>query len=256
MKLSIITVNYNNGAGLKKTLESIHIQTCRPDQCIVIDGGSTDSSKEVIKQYSSMLSYWISEPDAGVYEAMNKGIKVATGEYVLFINSGDVLADANVLQQVNKSFPGKDLVYGNLLLDYGTGPHQLKKYPSSLPFGYFFYKDESLPHPSTFIKKSLFDKVGLYNENLRIVSDWEFWLKAIFLHNASYQYIPLAVSVFDMGGMSSNQANSARIALEKKEVYTTSFSHLLQEYKGIYVLRQQSKVGKLLQVLKKRVRHM
>ncbi len=250
MELSIITVNYNNKAGLAKTLASIEAQTCKPAQCIVIDGGSADESLAVIDRYKAMLNHSVSEPDRGVYEAMNKGIRAATAEYILFLNSGDILASAEVLQQAATYFEEKDLVYGNLLLDKGTGLPAEKVYPDTLSFSHFFINDESLPHPATFIRKSLFEKVGYYTESFKIVSDWEFWLKALFLHNASYCHIPLAVSVFDMEGMSSSQANQERITAEKKEVYSRYFSHLVEEFKGIQVLRHQSKARKLWQLAK------
>jgi glycosyltransferase involved in cell wall biosynthesis len=254
MQLSIITVNYNDKAGLEKTLASIQAQTLQPAQSLVIDGGSADGSAEVIARFGHLLSYRISEPDRGVYEAMNKGIRAATSEYVLFLNSGDVLAHPNVLQEVAAQFPAKDLVYGNLLLDKGRGAPEEKTYPSQLTFQHFFTNDESLPHPATFIKRSLFTTVGFYNESFKIVSDWEFWLKALFLHGASYQHIPVAVSVFDMGGMSSSPQNGARIAAEKREVYMRHFPHLVEDYKGLLMLRQQSKAHKLLLLAKSKLK--
>lgn len=108
MQLSIITINRNNAAGLRRTIESVVSQTAfNQIEYIVIDGASTDGSKEVIMEFADKLTYWISEPDTGIYNAMNKGIKVATGEYCQFLNSGDWLAENKVIEDMTNSFPKK-----------------------------------------------------------------------------------------------------------------------------------------------------
>ena len=108
MKLSVITINYNNRDGLRKTIESVVNQTCRDFEYIIIDGGSTDGSVDVIKQYADRIDYWVSEPDKGIYHAMNKGIAVAHGEYLNFMNSGDCFYESTVVENVLQL---KDMVY-------------------------------------------------------------------------------------------------------------------------------------------------
>ena len=115
MKLSIITINYNNAIGLKKTIESLIEQSYQEYEYIVIDGGSDDGSKEVIWESLRYVSSWCSEKDTGVYNAMNKGIMRATGEYLLFLNSGDYLYDSTVLEDVTSTLSGEDIIYGDLL---------------------------------------------------------------------------------------------------------------------------------------------
>jgi len=116
-KLSIITVNLNNAEGLRKTIESVVTQTFTDFEYIIIDGGSTDGSVEIIKLYADKITYWVSEPDKGIYNGMNKGIMVAKGEYCQFLNSGDWLVNENVLKEV---FADVDIVYGDLKIPNGN----------------------------------------------------------------------------------------------------------------------------------------
>ena len=115
MKLSIITINFNNCEGLQKTIESVVSQSFKDFEWIVIDGGSTDGSRELLEQYADHITYWVSELDKGVYNAMNKGIKVAKGEYVNFMNSGDVYASASILEDVFSTSHTADVLYGYMM---------------------------------------------------------------------------------------------------------------------------------------------
>lgn len=229
-KVSIITINYNNARGLKETVNSVLNQTYSGIEYIIIDGGSVDGSINVIEQHVDKITYWVSEKDNGVYHAMNKGIAKATGDYLLFLNSGDYLVENTILSDVFTYPFDKDIIYGDLYLKYTEIALTLKRYPDKLSFNYFFHL-ESLPHPSTLIKRTLFSKVGLYNENFKIVADWEFWLKAIFLHQASYKRIPLPISVFDMDGLSSKSENVNAMTLEKETVYDKYFIGIVEDYK-------------------------
>ena len=113
MKLSIVTINYNNLAGLRKTMESVFSQTCKDFEYIVIDGSSTDGSAEYVRTQADKLTYWVSEPDTGIYNAMNKGVRAATGEYVLMLNSADSLVDEYVIERIIPELDGTDIVQGN-----------------------------------------------------------------------------------------------------------------------------------------------
>jgi glycosyltransferase involved in cell wall biosynthesis len=166
-KISIITINYNNLEGLKKTVSSVTNQTWKGFQFIIIDGGSNDGSLEYIKTNEDVFDYWVSESDNGVYHAMNKGIKNANGEYLFFLNSGDQFYNKKVLEKNNSFLKEKDIIYFNLKV-IDENKVFIKEYPEVLSFSYFV--KDTLPHPATFIKKELFDRIGLYDENLRMTT--------------------------------------------------------------------------------------
>lgn len=199
MKISIITVNLNNKEGLKKTIESVINQTVYDKvEYIIIDGGSTDGSVEIIEEFKDKLHYYVSEQDDGIYNAMNKGIKVSTGDYLLFLNSGDYLSENNVLE---RAFPylQYDIVYGNewKVNERHKGPYEAK-YPDKLDEG--FFRRTTLPHQSTFIKAELL-KENPYSESYKIISDWKFFIEA-FRCGKNYKHMPFIVSVYDCSGFS------------------------------------------------------
>lgn len=225
--LSIITINYNNRAGLEATLKSVQSQTYKDFEHIVIDGNSSDGSKELIEDYKEKLSYWVSEPDSGVYQAMNKGIAVAKGEYLQFLNSGDVFEDTDVLMDVSKEFVSAlDIYYGDLLF-VGDGKDRVQVYPDQLTFSYF--KQRSLGHPAAFIKRDLFERVSYYNESLKICSDWEFFISAVCKHNASYKHLSRIIAKFDTSGMSSSIEYKAIISKEQESILQKDFSFFIEE---------------------------
>lgn len=204
MKLSIITVNLNNRDGLKKTIDSVVTQTFKDFEWIVIDGGSTDGSKELLEQYADHFAYWVSEPDKGIYNAMNKGIKVAKGEYCLFLNSGDVLYYSDILQEIFDSNPSYDVFYGNYYTSDGRLRNGVDECVDEVTLFTFF--DYTIHHSGcAFIKRELFEVYGLYDENLKIVSDWKWFLKVVGLGNVSLGKIEKVFSVYDVSGISSVQ---------------------------------------------------
>jgi glycosyltransferase involved in cell wall biosynthesis len=245
-KLSIITVNYNNALGLQKTIESVHNQNFYSCDQIVIDGNSYDGSKDVIEKYSDKLAYCVSEVDNGVYSAMNKGIKFAQGEYILFLNSGDIFYSENSLKILFENI-GTDIVYGNILVDSMQNAW-VKLYPSILTFDYFL--KDTLPHPATLIKRSLFEKIGLYNEHNKIVSDWEFFTNAICLHGATYKYVNEIISIFNYDGMSSRIENQYLVKEEKDKVLQNYYGAFLPDYEKL----QSFKTGVLLEKKQNRIR--
>ncbi|MAL59285.1 MAG: glycosyl transferase [Flavobacteriaceae bacterium] len=252
--ISIITINFNNAKGLEATLQSVQQQSFSHYEHIVIDGNSTDGSKEVIENYKANFSYWVSEPDHGVYHAMNKGIAVAKGEYLQFLNSGDVLENTNVLADVaNEMSDKKDIYYGDLLF-VGEGTSKLQTYPDELGFAYF--KNRSLGHPAAFIKKELFNRVFYYNESLKIASDWEFFICAICKYNTSYRHINRVIAKFDTGGISSKESYQQLIKKEQEEVLVSHFEFYLKEHKQ-YEEKvrkfQNPPYSKVTQLLKNRV---
>ena len=198
MLLSIVTINFNNCCGLQKTIESVVKQTFKDFEWIVIDGGSTDGSRELIERYADHFSYWVSEPDRGVYNAMNKGIKVAKGDYLQFLNSGDWLLDETSLERCfSHPFTG-DIVYGDLLFVKDDGTNVKSCFPKPLSLRYFYQR--SLGHNASFIRRELLQE-ELYDERFKIVSDWAFFLKQA-LRNRCFEYIDETISCFDTNGVS------------------------------------------------------
>ena len=234
--LSIITINYNNAEGLERTVESVINQTCKDFEYIVIDGGSADNSPQVIDKYKKHLDYSVSEKDAGIYNAMNKGLKLAHNDYIFFLNSGDVLADNYVIEQVMPLLTGEQIIYGNLLIDEGERKWQ-KQYPDALQFSHFVH--DSLPHSggSFFLAKGFDKELECYDESLKIVSDWKWFLVAIFKYNYSYKHINITTGVFDTSGVSST--NHALSDKEKQQVFEKEFKYLYKEITELLVYKMK-----------------
>ena len=306
MKIHIITINYNNAEGLRKTLASVASQTFRDFEHIIVDGGSTDESVEIIRQYADneairLKGYeairqensradkqalsphhlitsspitWISEPDKGIYNAMNKGIEIALGkrivnsfnrselvedknkgveinktEYLLFLNSGDYLVDENVVRNVMNENLREDIVYGKQMIEKDRILMPMRFYsPEEMSFCAFL--KSTLPHQCTFIRADLFDKVGMYNEQNKIVSDWEWNLVALFRWNVSLREIDVPISVYDTMGISSNQK---MYELQQQERLTAAMRHFPRMMMDVAAWKsfQQSKSYKLVMWFKK-----
>ena len=229
MKLSIITINKNNCECLKNTIKSVLGQSFEYFEFIVIDATSDDGSVEIIKKYEKDIDYWTSEPDNGIYQAMNKGIKKAKSEYCLFLNSGDWLFDENVLASVfNLSFDD-DIIYGHQLIQKNTEfVEDICLDPQYLTFGNL--RKSHLPHQSTFIKRNLFQQIGLYNENNKIVSDWEFMMVALFRYNCSIRRIDVPIAVYDLNGISNSPSLMQLQLQERKKVLAEQFPRIIPDY--------------------------
>lgn len=214
--LSIITINYNNQKGLKETIQSVVQQTWDQFEYIVIDGGSQDKSKMIIEDYSQYIDHWVSEPDTGIYNAMNKGIKHAHGKYLLFLNSGDVFYDNGVLAEIKSYFNNEiSFLIGNLAY-FLEGKEYMRRSPECLTFSYLI--DKHISHPSTFIKTDMFRKHGFYNENLEIVSDWEFFFKTLGLNGETYKRLDTTITLFDTNGISYDKNNLQKALAERERV--------------------------------------
>ncbi|RZL39212.1 MAG: glycosyltransferase, partial [Pedobacter sp.] len=230
-KLSVITVNYNDKNGLQKTIESVKQQSWQNFEFIVIDGGSTDGSKEIVDQYKNLFAYFISEPDNGVYNAMNKGIKQAKGEYLIFLNSGDILNSGTTLLEIEPYLNGKkDILYGDANYQEKAGD-VLRTYPDKLTFGFFL--EHNLSHQAAFIKRKLFDDIFFYNENYKIASDWEFFIYAICNRNVSYEHIDLVICKYDTSGISSLTDNHKLMHRERIQTIERFFPSFVDDYKGL-----------------------
>jgi glycosyltransferase involved in cell wall biosynthesis len=230
-KLSIITINKDNSAGLEDTINSVIQQSFKDFELIIIDGASSDSSIDVIKRYKTNFYFYLSEPDSGIYDAMNKGINKATGDYVLFLNSGDRLYNSEILYEVFSKGHSTDIIYGNIIHD-SNGKFTPYIYPSELSFAYLLRY--SLPHQATFIKRQLFEKIGLYSTEFKIVSDWEWFIKCFNCINIKYVYINNFITIFDSSGLSLSSKNQKFIGNERflalKKLYSGYSLQFLQDY--------------------------
>ena len=223
--LSIITVCFNNKNGLIKTIDSVRNQTFKDYEFIVIDGGSKDGSKEIIEANKELFSFWCSEPDGGIYQGMNKGIDHATGEYCLFLNSGDYLAHKDVLKKVFDKGYDEDILYGNVLKVKGR-KKRLLTYSERLTFKDFYNVTPAIHHQAAFIKKALFDRYGKYREDTYINADFCFFLKTVVQNNVSTKYLNTLVSVCDATGVSnvyspSNPKVQKDIAIKQEMIDAT-----------------------------------
>lgn len=226
---------------------SVVSQTHKDFEYIVIDGNSTDGSKDILTQFKDSISYSASEPDSGVYNAMNKGIKVSKGDYLLFLNSGDVFDRNDVLENVSKELNSKcGIYYGNLIFK-NNNSKRLEVYPDKLSFRFFYEK--SLPHPASFIKRDLFDVISCYNEHLKIVSDWEFFMIAICKYNVSYKHLDTTISVFETGGMSSLIENRKVIEDERSNVLNQHFPLFEDDLKKIKLIEKERENNRIKMVL-------
>ena len=231
MKLSIITINYNNAAGLKKTLDSVAMQTSIDFEHIIVDGASTDDSVEVIRTYSQSpianrrKIQWISEPDTGIYNAMNKGVRMAKGEYTLMLNSGDYLVDEYVIEKVLPSLDGIDIIQGNTVSVINYKEVINRGYAKSdisfidIMKGYFL-------HQASFCRRVLFDKYGMFDESYRINGDTVFYAKCLAFGSATFRYVDLNIAFFDITGISMDpEGKWRRLRKEEDERYAQLFSN-------------------------------
>lgn len=322
MKLSIVTINYNNADGLRKTLASVASQTYADIEHVIVDGGSTDGSVEIIREYArangahacsptsltgstSQTNYchqihWLSEPDKGIYHAMNKGIRMATGEYIEILNSGDILAADDVTERMFKAMGNGKWDMGNRQWEMGNETnrqypipnhqypiansqspmdnrqwamgdetnHQypiannqspisnsqspiaifygnmIKEWPDGrrvkdtcgggdyTPESFYYFYRGTLNHDCAYIRKDLFEKYGLYNEQMKICSDWEWYVRAIVLGGEKTVYTNIDVTVFDMTGVSESDGKNKDIILKERREYLESIlpAAVLRDY--------------------------
>ena len=204
MKLSIITVNYNDAGGLERTIKSVISQTFHDYEFIIIDGGSTDDSVNIIKKYESHIDYWVSEHDGGIYTGMNKGLRQAKGEYVNFMNGGDCYHSEDVLEKIFALETNADIITGahaeNGIRNVGEGGVTMLD----------LYK-WAIDHQASFIRREIALRHP-YDEKYRIVSDWKFFIESLVFDNCTFYYTDMIVVDVDMKGISNTN-----FVLDKKE---------------------------------------
>jgi len=211
MRLSVITINYNDKGGLLKTVKSVLSQTARESiEFIVIDGGSNDGSIDVIDEYKDQIDYWVSEPDKGIYNAMNKGVAAAHGDYCNFMNSGDVFHDEHVVEKVIDHGITADIVCGNTTTVEEKPWHIVPAKEITMETLF----NGAINHQSAFIKTSLMKKYG-YDESLKIVADRKFFIQALVFGNSTYETIDVDVADYDVEGLSSRNRDASKKEFEK-----------------------------------------
>ena len=207
MKISIITVCFNSVETIRGTIESVRAQDYPDIEYIIVDGGSTDCTLEIITEYGDSVSVLISEPDRGIYDAMNKGIRSATGDVVATLNSDDFYADKTSVQQLVSCMEktGAETVFADLVLVDPNDSEDIVRYyksshfhPGKLRYGWM------PPHPTFLAKRALFDKWGLYSLNYRIAADFEMMVRLLYRANVSYAYLPEVVVKMRAGGVSTS----------------------------------------------------
>lgn len=248
MTLSIITINRNNAAGLEKTMQSMASQTFKEFEYVIIDGASTDDSVEVIKKFEPQFAHlkWVSEPDSGIYNAMNKGLRMTSGDYVQILNSADGLALPDVTEKMLSALEkagSPSILYGNMIKCFPDGRKLVDKCFAGQEITMLGMYTGTLNHDPAYIRRDLFEKYGYYDETLKIVSDWKWYLQAIILGGEKPQYVDLDVTLFDMTGISENANSKSKIKEERekvlKELIPIPYLHDYERYSDdIYLMRR------------------
>lgn len=222
--LSIITINLNNIEGLRKTCESVFSQTWDEYEWILIDGGSTDGSREYIENNRTHFDFWCSCKDNGVYDAMNKGILRATGEYILFLNSGDTLFSDETLDLCRSHLFDSDIIYGDAIF-CGENECREVRYPDTFTL-YHFWITSTPCHQATFIKRSLLNNSGGYDTKYRIAADYRKWIEWK-LDGKTFKHLPVFVCNYMLNGISST--NLELHELERYDILHELYTPLMRE---------------------------
>lgn len=244
MKVSIITVVFNNKGTIEHTIESVLSQNYKNIEYIIIDGGSTDGTVDIIKKYEDRLAYWVSEPDDGLYDAMNKGIKAATGDIVGILNSDDIYADSSVIEEtVNVLSKEKvDTCYGDLVyVDKNNTQKVIRQWKSGNFLRDRFKRGWMPPHPTFFVKREIYQKYGLFNTNFPIAADYELMLRFLYKLGCSTAYIPKVLVKMRTGGNSSpSLANTIKANIEGYRAWKVNG---LKPHPVIFIIKPLSKIA-------------
>ena len=232
MKLTVITINLNNMDGLVKTVNSVLEQSFSDFGFVIVDGASTDGSVGFIQDTANIFPglIWVSEKDTGIFNAMNKGIAKAEGDYILFLNSGDYLVDKDVLAKVFEKERTSDILLGAERVSKHGEPIWTTYPKASYSLKNLYHG--SIAHQAAFIRKGLFERYGLYREDLRFMGDWEFFVRTLIVNHCSLEPMDILVSDYDLEGMSSDVKNREAISAEKDKVYTDlGLDRIIIDYK-------------------------
>lgn len=223
-KLSVITINYNDAAGLEKTIQSVVAQTVTDFEFIVIDGGSSDSSVDLLKKYAQRISFWSSEKDNGIYDAQNKGVSKANGEYLIFLNAGDCFYNDFVVEKfyafVEKHNP--KVIYGNSNVVNADGSSYVLTPPDLLDLNFWYAN--TLNHQAVFFNSSLFKQYGLFSTHYKYVSDFEHLFKIYVKEPSGFYHFDTVVCNYDNTGITSKDEFHQLIIQERKQIIKTNVS--------------------------------
>lgn len=254
-RISIITVNRNNAGGLEKTILSVIEQTYTNYEFIIIDGASSDNSTDIIEKYKAKISFYVSEPDSGIFHAMNKGIRQASGDYLYFLNSADAFASADVLNNIfgHKTYTSP-FINGHQLNDFGNYTQRVPAL--NRPLSLFDFYWGTIKHQATFIHKDMFRKYGVYDESLHITADWKFFLQTIGLHNEQPEFVDTDIVLFQWDGISTDPRLQEKHDKERSVVLNECipFSvqrdyerfHLMSDYEYLLPIIKKSRIFSLL----------
>lgn len=211
MKISLITVSYNSAATIEDTIKSVLRQTHPDIEYVIVDGNSKDNTVQIIKSYEGKIAKWLSEPDRGIYDGMNKALKMVTGEVVGMINSDDYYSAENIIEQVAKAFEDEnvDAIFGDLVfVDRNDTSRVVRKYSSRNWHPGKFGRGFMPAHPTFFVRRKFYDQIGLFKTDYKIAADYELLIRFLYVHKLRYKYLPLNMVFMRQGGVSSNGLKS------------------------------------------------
>ncbi|WP_031386700.1 glycosyltransferase family 2 protein [Desulfonatronum thiodismutans] len=234
--LSIITVCLNESDRIEQTAQSIVNQTCQDFEWIVIDGGSTDGTLEVLEKYRDRMQVFLSEKDGGVYHAMNKGIDLARGEYCLFMNGGDKLYDEHALKNFFDFEEKADINYGGIV-EVRRSSVKIFKYAQPIMNAKDFWYRSTLPHQACFIRTNLFLSCGNYDTSYSLIADRDFFVRAFFNYNAKLQHMPFIVSFFYFDGLTAKYKKTKYFKREVKRFRNNHFGYIfsVRYYTNVFI---------------------
>jgi glycosyltransferase involved in cell wall biosynthesis len=238
LKVSIITVSFNSAKTIADTIDSVLSQDFPEIEYIIVDGGSTDGTVDIIRQNENRISQWISEKDQGMYDAMNKGIAMATGDVIGILNSDDVYMNTHVISDLMRVMQSQntEVVFGDLILVDSSNQNKIIRYYDSGRFHPSKFKFGWMPaHPTVFVKRELYQKVGKFSTTYQIAADYEMLIRILAIEKASYAYYPKPVVRMRSGGASTSGISRNWIlnqeiirACKENGIYTNLFMLLLK----------------------------
>jgi len=237
MKFSIITAVYNNSRYIKDCIESVLSQSYRPIEYILIDGGSTDGTLEILDKYKTEFSFFLSEPDQGIYDALNKGMRAATGDVIGFLHSDDLFSHKNTLQNIANVFEEfqANVIYGDLLYVEKDNPGKIIRYWKSEQFNTdLLIKGWMPPHPTLFLKKEVIKYVGCFDINYKISADYDYIIRVFKIPGLIAKYLPEVISHMRVGGASNR-----------------TFKNIIQKSKEDYNIIKRNNIGGLFTLINK-----
>lgn len=244
MKVSIITVCYNSSKSIEQTINSVLTQTYPDIEFIVVDGGSIDDTVSIIKCYSDKISKWTSEPDKGIYDALNKGITMATGDVIGFLHADDVFASDDIIEKMALIAQTNDVVYGDLL--YVDDNNRVIRNWVSGNFSFMNLKRGWMPpHPTLYVRREFYQKIGSFDLAYKIAGDYDFMLRLLSISNLKVGYLPEVMVFMKLGGASNKSLKN--IILKSREDYRAIKSNKIG---GLFTLFMKN-FGKLHQFIKK-----